>query len=57
MFGLGGPELLILLALGAGAVAAVLVVLSVARKGGRAGALEEENRRLRDQLDRERRRG
>ena len=53
MFGLGGQEILILLVLGAVPLVAVLVALAGSRRsgGGRVARLEEENRRLRDELD------
>lgn len=53
--GLGVQELILLGMLGFGALAVVVLVL-VSRSGrsrsGREAALEEENRRLRDDLDR-----
>ena len=59
MFGLGASEIVVLAILGGGFVAIILVVLSLVRWGagvtaleGRVAALEAENRRLREHLDR-----
>ena len=54
MFGLGFPELLVLAILGIGMVTAVVVVWLVVRKSSNpsVGDLEEENRRLRREVDR-----
>ena len=55
MLGLGGIEILILLILGGGLVGVVLLVLSLVRRGnGRIAALEEEVRRLGEEIDRQR---
>lgn len=55
-FGLGVQELLILAVLAVGGLATVAILVFVLRSttgsGGRVAALEEENRRLRDELDR-----
>lgn len=54
MFGLGLPEILILLVLGGllvgGAVAVAFLVVRSGGRNGRVAELEAENRRLRDEL-------
>ena len=58
MFGIGMQEILLLMMLAGGAVVAVLLVLLLTRHGrGRVAELEAENRRLREELDRQRGRG
>ncbi len=55
MFGLGMQEMLVLLMVGVMTIGVVLLIVFLAnRSGGRVAALEAENRRLRDDLDRRR---
>jgi hypothetical protein len=50
--GIGLQEILLLLVLGGGVVGVIFLVRFLSAPGGRAEALEEENRRLRDENDR-----
>jgi uncharacterized membrane-anchored protein YhcB (DUF1043 family) len=54
MFGLGPMEILILLFVAGLIVGVVLLVVFLGRGNSRVSALEEEVRRLRDDLDRQR---
>jgi hypothetical protein len=51
-FGFGMQEILFLLILGGGVVGVIFLIRFLSSPGGRTAALEEENRRLRDEKDR-----
>jgi hypothetical protein len=54
MFGLGGQEILLLLLLVGVLVVSIVVRLLGSRSGSRVAQLEDENRRLREELERRR---